>query len=298
MRESGESTDLALTNGHFNPIEYYSGIDTNLYMGMSENGSITVYWMYYNGTPVVLGNLSWVDENRLRFFVLVGDPNTIQPDRVLFWRDLDNSYIRPDDFLGHYLSTYFRSVISLEEDSVPLSLYERRTRNVFSPIPDPMVYLGEPGAELTSEFVNWNGFILGNGWSDPYVVKKNGTAHSVRNAIRDDQKGLFSSFILFVRDVEKNMVLRITYLDVGSGLRTVSTVTNATTIEGKIQHLSTVLGQIHVNDTGNIAFADFDVPHNYFYDVSNVTVGTQQLFGFDTNGSSLPVIKVELVTEG
>ena len=297
MRQSGKPTNLALTNGHFNVIEYYSGIDTNLYMGMSEDGFITVYWMYYNGTPVVLNKISWVDEDRLRFFVLVGDPKMIRPDKVLFWRDQEFSWVKPDDFLGYYLSTYFRSVILLEEDDVPLSLYERRTQNIFSLMPNPTVYVGESGAELTSNFVNWNGFILGNGWSSPYNIEKNGTICCVRNAVRDDQKGLFSSFILFVRDPNRDVVLRVTYVDVGSGPRVVATACNTTLVEGKVEFLTMVLGKIYANDTGSVKVAEFDIPHNYFYDVSNITAGHQQLFGLYTYSNFLPITKVELVTK-
>lgn len=296
IQQNSEPTDLAMTNGHFNVLKYYSGIDTNLYMGLSENGSISVYWMYYNGKAVVLNSLTGIDESRLKFFVLVGDPKKIPSEKVLFTEDLQSSWIKPDEFLGQYLQTYFRPVMSLEEDNVPLTLYERSTENMFSPLTNPAVYVGEPAADLTSRFVNWNGFILGNGWSSPYFVEKNGSTYWARNAVRDDQEGLSSSFILFVRDMERDATLRITYLDVGSSTTTVSTVSSTTIANGKVEQVVTTLGQINLNGTGNVEVAEFNVPHSYFYDASNVTAGFQQVFGLYTNGYPLPVIKVELVT--
>jgi hypothetical protein len=297
IQENSKPTDLVMTNGHFNVIKYYSGIDSNLYMGLSGSGLITAYWMYYGGKAVVLDNLIGVDESRLKFFVLVGDPKKIPSEKVLFTEDLQSSWIKPDEFLGQYLQAYFRPIMSLNEDAVPLTLYERNTENVFNPLTNPAVYVGEPAADLTSMFVNWNGFILGNGWSSPYSIEQNGSTYWVRNAVSDDQKGLSSSFILFIRDMGRDATLRITYLDVGSSTVNVSTVSNSTVADGKVEQATTTLGQINLNGTGNVKVAEFNVSHHYFYDVSNVTPGVQQVFGLYTNGFSLPVIKVELVTK-
>lgn len=303
IQQNSEPSEWVLTNGHFNVIRYYSGVDSvyvdsELYMGGAANGSMNVYWIYHDGVPAVTTELTADEESRLGFFVLVGDYSVIPADRVLFSEDLAFSWIRPDDFLYSYLSTYFQPTLNLkEDDGVVVQLYERASRNVFSPMTDPSVYVGEPGAVQTTKFVNWNGFIEGNGWSDPYSVEEDGTTYWVRNAVRDDQKSLFSSSILYVRDVEKDAVLNVTYLDRGTGPRIIATAYNTTVINGKQDFLTEAIGQIDLTDTGMVKNAEFKVSSGEYYDVGNATNGFQQLFGFFTDGNSLPIIKLELAPE-
>jgi hypothetical protein len=303
IQQQAEPGEWVLTNGHFNVVRYYSGIDSEyvdaeLYMGASATGSMNVYWIYHDGIPAVTAELTADEESRLGFFVLVSNYSVIPQNLVLFSEDLAFSWIKPDDFLNSYLSTYFQPVPMLkEDDGVTVQVYDRSSRNLFSPMADPSVYVGEPGAVSTSEFINWNGFILGNGWSDPYCVTENGTTYWVRNATRDDRKSLFSSSILYVRSPDEDSVLRVTYLDRGSGSRTIATAYNTTLINGKQELLTKSIGHIDLTDSGIVKMAEFKVPHDEYYDVWNTTQGFQQLFGFFTDGNPLPIIKLELAPQ-
>ena len=287
LKERIKPGEWVLTNGHYSVLRYYGDFPSDFYMGF--DSALQVYTLYdwQAKRPITYG-ISWQREKDMHYIVI--DRTATNLKRVMFNAQMWFSFGAINPQLLSYIDNYTRKVASFPEENV--EVYERVSRNLFSTLPQPEIWVGEGGAVWKENLASNNGFILGQGWGQPTAIASGGGTYWARPAIRESNR--FADFILPIKDTSQPATLEITFQDVGTGLITIY-VWPAEAKGVELEHFLREVGKIQLTNSGAVKTATLPLDPIYYYDASPDIPGHQQHFSFFTQGSAIQVIKVGIV---